>query len=176
MMASLFWQLLVQMDILSPLGLTLTTAPQTSSLASSNDSPTKHKSYKPNKILHTMNYICFFHLEFQTGTRTSIIFLFRWLPFPSNSDQGHCVSVVYWELSAIDPPACSCHPPTSVWYHPVTQSDKAIKYFNNKWVKWHSLILSWTCNSATQIFLHAANIPVFDMETTLFSSWNRFYF
>lgn len=49
MMASLFWQLLVQIDILSPLGLTLTTAPQTSSLASSNDSPTKHKSYKPHK-------------------------------------------------------------------------------------------------------------------------------
>lgn len=45
-MASLFWQLLVQMDILSPLGLTLTTAPQTSSLASSNDSPTKHNSCK----------------------------------------------------------------------------------------------------------------------------------
>lgn len=46
MMASLFWQLLVQMAILSPLGRTLTTAPQTSSLASSNDSPTKHKSCK----------------------------------------------------------------------------------------------------------------------------------
>lgn len=44
MMASLFWQLLVQMAILSPLGRTLTTAPHTSSLASSNDSPTKHKS------------------------------------------------------------------------------------------------------------------------------------
>lgn len=49
MMASLFWQLLVQMAILSPLGRTLTTAPHTSSLASSNDSPTKHRSCKAHK-------------------------------------------------------------------------------------------------------------------------------
>ena len=56
-MASLFWQLLVQMAILSPLGLTLTTAPHTSSLASSNDSPTKHKSCKIHKISHCMSRI-----------------------------------------------------------------------------------------------------------------------
>lgn len=57
MMASLFWQLLVQMDILSPLGLTLTTAPQTSSLASSNDSPTKHNSCKKHKKKSNYTYI-----------------------------------------------------------------------------------------------------------------------
>lgn len=56
-MASLFWQLLVQMAILSPLGLTLTTAPHTSSLASSNDSPTKHKSFKIHTISHCMSRI-----------------------------------------------------------------------------------------------------------------------
>lgn len=50
MMASLFWQLLVQMAILSPLGRTLTTAPHTSSLASSNDSPTKHRSCRTHKM------------------------------------------------------------------------------------------------------------------------------
>lgn len=60
MMASLFWQLLVQMAILSPLGLTLTTAPHTSSLASSNDSPTKHKSCETQKTWHTVWIILFF--------------------------------------------------------------------------------------------------------------------
>ncbi len=50
MIASLFWQLPVQMDILSPFGLTLTTAPHTSSLASSKDSPIKHNSCKQQSV------------------------------------------------------------------------------------------------------------------------------
>lgn len=72
MMASLFWQLLVQMDILSPLGLTLTTAPQTSSLASSNDSPTKHNSCKKHKKKsQTIHIYIFFIFKSQPSGETS---------------------------------------------------------------------------------------------------------
>lgn len=69
-MASLFWQLLVQMAILSPLGLTLTTAPHTSSLASSNDSPTKHKSWNTrdkNDFISTTLFILSFDPQLPSG-------------------------------------------------------------------------------------------------------------
>lgn len=135
MMASLFWQLLVQMDILSPLGLTLTTAPQTSSLASSNDSPTKHNSCKKHKKSQTIHIFFFFFIfkSQPSGATSNGYDSTEWfqktavLPFPSSSDRGHCASVVCWESSAIDPPACSCRPPTWAWSHPDAQYEAAIK-------------------------------------------------
>lgn len=86
--ASLFWQLPVQMDILSPFGLTLTTAPHTSSLASSKDSPIKHNSCKPHvKRLRICNI---WKVKLISVGRPNTHLL-----FPSSSSLDHCVVAVY---------------------------------------------------------------------------------